>query len=60
MTAYEEVLGALGDADWDAGAELDDVVILPEEWLRELLREGNAVLDDEVGRALARRLPSKT
>ncbi len=59
MTAYDEVLDVLGDADWHARCELDEVIILPEEWLRELLLEGNAVLEDEVGRAPARRLPQK-
>ncbi len=50
MTTYEKVLEKLEDGDWHARRELDEVTVFPEEWLRELLREGHEVLEDGQGR----------
>jgi hypothetical protein len=50
MATYDKVLDALGDGDWHARFELEEVTVFPEEWLRELLREGHEVLEDEQGR----------
>jgi hypothetical protein len=54
MTTYDKVLDALGDGDWHARRELEEVTVFPEEWLRELLREGYDVLEDEEGRVRLR------
>ena len=40
MTTYEKVLGKLEDGDWHSRRELDEVTVFPEEWIKELLREG--------------------
>jgi hypothetical protein len=61
VTTYEKVLDALGDGSWHARGELDELTVFPEEWLRELLREGHEVLEDEEGRVLVRlREPAET
>jgi hypothetical protein len=59
MTAYDEVLELLGDAEWRARRELDELTVLPDEWLREVLLEGREILDDELGGAPLRRPPSE-
>jgi hypothetical protein len=50
VTTYDKVLGTLADGDWHARRELDEVTVFPDEWLRELLREGHEVLEDGQGR----------
>jgi hypothetical protein len=61
VATYEKVLKKLEDGGWHSRRELDEVTVFPEEWIKELLREGHEVLEDGQGRLKLRlREPAAT